>query len=595
MEDDPIDNNFLFPNNNNVKLYFTSCFHKNFSNFKFKENSISIEHQIQIQKNPDYLVTIYSYQYNKELKFQKKLNFEINFDENQTNYNIEINVKSEKIRFIFDLIEIKNNLDLIKLLDQEAKIPTINSNNFYLPLNIDEIFSFYYDHLSIQNKEKKVSQIELDEYAKYLIDNYISQIKSKKYVGDQRSFSSILNLFVLCYEKERIVPFLDLKKSIKIELEIYEFEKIDNKFFDILAIYESDNEKFFLPINKETKNSYSNLLKNFIDYYYIINDSKKIKIEKGNVDEIEKMFKELIKNCVHVLKCLSFIINKFELFAEINRLEIDIRNKRYIFKIENSFQNDINNFHSFKGKYLELIKLEGKNIFIDFSNLIEKCINNFKNNINLLKDLYFTFRTELIAPFNIKLFSKLRDHIHNLGVTKCNKGEFTNKQILDFLSYDEYFTTKIDKKEKEKNIIILENIKINSKNDINEIETNEIYKYFLDMKDKFLEIFLKKINKIEDLSYFYQILPINNFDYKTSDLLKKWIQTNIKTFSIKSFPKFKEDINIFISILYKTSKENLNSFLDFISKNLDIIYCKELFIFILNKNTDLSLEYVFYK
>ena len=592
MEDDPIDNNFLFPNNTNVKLYFTSCFHKNFSEkFKFKENSISIERQIQIQKNPDYLLTIYSYQYNKELKFQKKLNFEMNFDENQTNYNIEINVKSEKIRFIFDLIEIKNNFDLIKLLDQEAKIPTINSNNFYLPLNIDEIFSFYYDHLSIQNKEKKVSQIELDEYAKYLIDNYISQIKSKKYVGDQRSFSSILNLFVLCYEKERIVPFLDLKKSIKIELEIYEFEKIDNKFFDILAIYESDNEKFFLPINKETKNSYSNLLKNFIDYYYIINDSKKIKIEKGNVDEIEKMFKELIKNCVHVLKCLSFIINKFELFAEINRLEIDIRNKRYIFKIENSFQNDINNFHSFKGKYLELIKLEGKSIFIDFSNLIEKCINNFKNNINLLKDLYFTFRTELIAPFNIKLFSKLRDHIHNLGVTKCNKGEFTNKQILDFLSYDEYFTTKIDKKEKEKNIIILENIKINSKNDINEIESNEIYKYFLDMKDKFLEIFLKKINKIEDLSYFYQILPINNFDYKASDLLKKWIQTNIKTFSIKSFPKFKEDINIFISILYKTSKENLNSFLDFISKNLDIIYCKELFIFILNKNTDLSLEY----
>ena len=62
-----------------------------------------------------------------------------------------------------------------------------------------------------------------------------------------------MNLFVLCYEKERIIPFLDLKKSIKIELEIYEFEKIDNKFFDILAIYESDKEKFFLPINKETK------------------------------------------------------------------------------------------------------------------------------------------------------------------------------------------------------------------------------------------------------------------------------------------------------------------------------------------------------
>ena len=597
MEDVPIDSNLLFLNNDFGKIYFTSCFHKNFSEkFKFNDKNISIEFKTPNQKNPDYLVTIYSYQYNKEVKFQKKINLEINIDGSQKNYNIEINAKSEKTKFIFELIEIKNEIDLINLLDHEGKIPTINSNNYYLTLNIDEIFSIYYDYLSSLNKENKTSQIELDEYAKSLIDNYISQIKTKKYNGTQRAFSSIIKLFILCYEKERIVSFLDIRKSIKIELEIYENEKIDNKFLDILAIYENDEDKFFLPIDKEIKkksnfNTYSSLLKNFIDCYYIINDSKKIKIEKGNVDEVEKIVKELLKNCVDILKCLSFIINKFDLFAEINRLEIDIKNKRYTFKIENSFQNDVNNFFSFKNKYLELIKLEGKSIFIDFSNLIEKCINNFKNNIDLLKELYSVFRAELTALFNIKLFSKLRDNIHKLGVTKCKNGEFTNKQIYDFLPYDEYFTTKIDRKEKEKNIIILENIKINSKNDINEIESNEIYKYFLDMRDKFLEIFLKKIKKIEYLSYFYHILPINHFDYKTSDLLKKWIQTNIKTFSIKNCPKFKEDINIFISILYKTSKESLNNFLDFISENLDKVYCKELFIFILNKNTDLTLTY----
>ena len=501
MEDVPIDSNLLFLNNDFGKIYFTSCFHKNFSEkFKFNDKNISIEFKTPNQKNPDYLVTIYSYQYNKEVKFQKKINLEINIDGSQKNYNIEINAKSEKTKFIFELIEIKNEIDLINLLDHEGKIPTINSNNYYLTLNIDEIFSIYYDYLSSLNKENKTSQIELDEYAKSLIDNYISQIKTKKYNGTQRAFSSIIKLFILCYEKERIVSFLDIRKSIKIELEIYENEKIDNKFLDILAIYENDEDKFFLPIDKEIKkksnfNTYSSLLKNFIDCYYIINDSKKIKIEKGNVDEVEKIVKELLKNCVDILKCLSFIINKFDLFAEINRLEIDIKNKRYTFKIENSFQNDVNNFFSFKNKYLELIKLEGKSIFIDFSNLIEKCINNFKNNIDLLKELYSVFRAELTALFNIKLFSKLRDNIHKLGVTKCKNGEFTNKQIYDFLPYDEYFTTKIDRKEKEKNIIILENIKINSKNDITEIESNEIYKYFLDMRDKFLEIFLKKNKK----------------------------------------------------------------------------------------------------
>ena len=280
MEDAPIDNKFLFPNNDIGKIYFSSCFHKNFSDkFKFNDKSVSIEFKTPNQKNPDYLVFIYSYQYNKELKFQKKINFEINIDGCQNNYNIEINAKSEKTKFIFELIEIKNGIKLINLLDQKAKIPTVNSNNYYLPLNIDEIFSFYYDYLSILNKENKISQIELDEYAKSLIDNYISQIKTKKYIGAQRAFSSIINLFVLCYEKEKIISFLDMKKSIKIELEIYKNEKIDNKFFDILAIYESDKEKFFLPIDKEIKkkssfnfNTYSNLLENFIDCYYIIND-----------------------------------------------------------------------------------------------------------------------------------------------------------------------------------------------------------------------------------------------------------------------------------------------------------------------------------
>ena len=580
MEDAPIDNKIIFPNNEIGKIYFTSCFHKNFSEkVKFNDESISIEFKMPNQRNPDYLTTLYSYQYNKEQKFQKKINFKINIDGSQKNYNIEINAKSEKTKFIFELIEIKNEIDLINLLNQEAKIPTINSNNYYLPLNIDDIFSFYYDYFISLSKENKSSKIELDDYAKSLIDNYITQIKTKKYNGKQRAFGSIIKLFTLCYEKERIVSFLDTRKSIKIELEIYEYEKIDNKFFDILAIYESDKEKFFLPIDKEIKkkssfNTYSNLLKNFIDCYYIINDSKKIKIEKGNVDEIEKLFKELIKNCVDILRCLSFIIKRFELFAEINKLKIDTKNARYTFIIEDSFQNDVNNFHSFKDKYLELIKLEGKIIFIDFSKLIEKCINNFENNIDLLKELYSVFREELIATFKNKLFSTLRNCIHKKGVEKCKNGEFTNKQIFDFLPYDEYFTTNIDLKKKEKDIIILESIKINSKDDIDEIERNELYKYFSEMPDKFLEIFLKKINKIENLSYFYQILPINCFKHKTSDLLKKWIQTNIKTFSIKSCPNFKEDINIFI-----------------ISENLDKFYCRELFIFILNKNNDLNMGY----
>ena len=107
------------------------------------------------------------------------------------------------------------------------------------------------------------------------------------------------------------------------------------------------------------------------------------------------------------------------------------------------------------------------------------------------------------------------------------------------------------------------------------------------MPDKYLEIFLHKLNQIKDLNAFFRLLPDKYFTHKSSILLMNWIKSNINTYSIKNCPNFKEDINHFFCIMCQNSKEILITFIDFFSQNLGKD-CRNLFIFILNNNDNLN-------
>ena len=240
-----------------AKYYFVSAFHKNFSEkkFNFTEKDISIIYQKPYKINPDYLTIIYCYRFNKkQSKLPKKFNFEMSFDNDKRKFKIEINIKSEKIRFIFDIIEIKNIPLLIELLDKEHKIPSLTTKNYYNPLNFDEIFSIYFEYLNSLNQDKNNLKIELKEFISNLIDNYITTIKFKKNLSQQRNFNTIIKLFILCYENEKIILFLDTFKSIKIKLEIDKMEQIDDKFIRILNDYEKDKNKLSIPLKEELEN-----------------------------------------------------------------------------------------------------------------------------------------------------------------------------------------------------------------------------------------------------------------------------------------------------------------------------------------------------
>ena len=239
---------------------------------------------------------------------------------------------------------------------------------------------------------------------------------------------------------------------------------------------------------------------------------------------------------------------------------------------------------NFIKKYNQIISLQNQ-LFIEFSLIIEKCIGSFQNILPSLKEIYITFKKELEYFQNIKIYKKLRNTIHNLGIKLYKEGKLMNEELINFLSFDEYYTTDFDIKIKEKDLYILKGINIASKDSplIKIIQDNKIYTYFNKIEHKYLEIFTKKIKKIKHFSAFFSLLPDNNFNHEATILLFNWIKKNIKTFSIDECPDFKEDINHYISIMIEYADESVEDLISFFNSKLGD-FCKELYMYILNNN-----------
>ena len=303
-----ISNDLININKNNAqfyKIYFVSCFHKKFIDniinfYSLSENELELEFKKVVPNNPEYSYIIYSCKFNKNSKIQKKLGLGIIMKNDEKNYHFkEIIINPEKNKFIFDILKFKNEFDLIQILDNENKIPSLNSQNYYfLDLNIDIIFSFYFDYLEFLNNQNIDNKIFLKETSKYLINNYLTIINSKNNKKEFRDLASLIKFFVLCYNNEEILLFCDNFVNLKINIKIKQLVLIDNKFLEILKIYENEKNNFFIPLFCSLKNmentkkksmlieKYSKILDNFINIYYIIYEKQKIIIDEKNVDEI---------------------------------------------------------------------------------------------------------------------------------------------------------------------------------------------------------------------------------------------------------------------------------------------------------------------
>ena len=324
--------------------------------------------------------------------------------------------------------------------------------------------------------------------------------------------------------------------------------------------------------------------------------------DKDNIVESIKFIKEYLE----LLKIIY--IEKEKMVNEKNNLEKNSSKKEKAKKFEIKNEKNINdiNLKAFEEHYKDLVDFQKKNTkyFLDFTYIIQKFINIYKNNLINLKQVYYIFKFELAQNSNYPIRDKLNITIDKLGKDLFNKGQLKNEQVLDFISFNDIYKSNKkgninnnsfvkqynDKYKEKKKINILNAIDINSKSDpiIQKISEYKTYKYFYDdMSNEYLNIFANKLSHIKNLGVFFIVLPKENYNYDSLIVLKEWIEKNINTFFVEECKTFNEDINTFIEILIKEANQYTNQFFDFLFRNLGD-YCNILFVYLLNKNNFLK-------
>ena len=184
------------PNNENkeqkniIQIFFISCFNKNFySNIKeFTSNNTEypiITNEIQHQKESIYEYKIHSFIFDKDKEIPKKLSLNIILNDGKKLNCKDINIKYENPRFIFQTLEFANEIENID----------------YQKLNLNELFSIFFEFLDKYNTDTDNNNINLDEYKKYLNSNFIYHFNKKKNIKSV-NFSLLIKLFLLIFEND---------------------------------------------------------------------------------------------------------------------------------------------------------------------------------------------------------------------------------------------------------------------------------------------------------------------------------------------------------------------------------------------------------
>ena len=593
------------------KTFFIICFHdeiwkKISMNFQCN-NSVSnkiTKYILSSEISKNYLPRVYCIHFpeNEErptyirlyTSFISFLNCELN----------ELNIRQSKTRFLFCDTKYNESVTpiFINLAYNKFNCNLITYENYYLPLTFEQKLDIYYNYL----ENNKFDNLEkLIEYKENLVNDFIYIFRKSNL--EKVNFSSMVKLLNLSYENNMILDFLLFTNKV-----IYikgNFK--DNFIIQLINTYIKNNNEVFRPLLKFTNKKnfnrpkYERLLNDFIITYLILYDKEKIMNNKDLILKCQEPLRRIYTEKDNNIETLKLLIEFFEILYQI----YSFNEKKYIIEkiiIKNNKKQiiDYNSFNTFKKYYLKLADLQNKvqkNI-IDLSDIIDKYINLYKNQLYMLQIIYDTFKIEL--KNDEKLRHKLNLCINNNGNDLFKQGLLKNKQILDFIklneiykSYrndkhrfilDNFISKNNTKYNKLKNVYILNGIEITSKLDpiLKDIENYEIYNYFLDMTDEYLKIFTKKISNIKNLKAFYILLPIKYYDYKTTLILKDWIYNNINTFSDEN-TDFNEEMNIFFNLLISNLNEYTNAFIDFLIEYLED-NCLKLFLYILNNNNYLN-------
>lgn len=356
-----------------------------------------------------------------------------------------------------------------------------------------------------------------------------------------------------------------LKSMIKITKQQNYSETDTNKMFLISLLNKLTNKNYKSIKNKLINNiKYSNeMLKYLCDNLFlkILNDTKYNNLYVNLVIEISK------ENNFYIDETNNFITNMICKCSSLYNLKIS-KNNNYINDIKKEENTNITNY--FKTKLIL------KNLLLFISKLIYNELLS-KNLIDyILDDLLVecTFRIELLCCFiNINNIFSQKQHtqINNYLNSIKNNYDSRIKYLIDEIKIEKEIVDEINVPDKEINIIIDNNMKLN--NLLNEYLIHNNEKESI----KYLNEFIKGYNDIiKDLLYIIFDYEQNKFN-KILVLFKKFLDLKIP-FQINILDDINEEFNELIldfplsKIFYNTILKELVKYKYLEKQDYNLIY-----------------------
>ena len=334
-------------------------------------------------------------------------------------FNLKVILKNKNI---------KNENDIFLVI---SKLNEIKNDKLYKSKFIEIIQNKLYQFLSDLNKNMNNEDIinyndDKIEYMNIII-KIISYEELLKIFNDF-NFKDIIQIINELIDKNQINDYLKIKKYI------YDSFKLELLFE--LYINEEQRKKY-------KQNSLSESLKQLIEilYEYEIKDKKhKINIYLNIIDVYSSVLKEyLLKNGNNLLN--NIIINDIYILKNINKGENDGNEiKNLIEQINNDFKIDINNIKDDINNYEGYKQLNDIFIIDEYSNNKTDFIFDLKNNINNNKQIKIEYLPIYVNKMHVFMLNKTKidysDRVNN-NISTCN--------IYDYRIEENYLSIRQDK------------------------------------------------------------------------------------------------------------------------------------------------------
>jgi len=564
------------------KAYFISCFISSIWE-KYSYNLISNNKEIisigDVYKNKiylnnnEFLAIIHQINFNKNYKSLKTISLKLRSNnENKILDLIDLNFKPDKDIVIFSNLQIKKN-SIISIQDNNNEI--IEEKNIAYALKESEKLKYFLDYFEKENLMEEEINFKIN-----LAEQFIIHSKQKNIF-----YSDIIKIFCILYETKKITLLLD-----NYEYFDYNFDEVTyEEFTKIYELYKNDinllykkNCKYFISKKNEKKEEvikkYKISLENFMMFYDLFYGNSNSKtLENQKITNLIPTISNIVKNKSDLIGLTWFIGKEMKIFSQLFEKE-----KKIQIESEYNFENE-ETLINFKMAYVYLISEEELYGFVfDYSKVFYKLINIY-NQFEFLIDIKKLYEKEMKKIPNPHFLQEVNDKIHYSGMERINQ-KSDNNFLIKFIKNNEYYYSKKSKTNEKKDFSILNHFNLFSKDKkfFENYNESKIYSFFEENYVEYLSIFSSKIKHIKYFGYFFKLLPPEMFNKKEINLIYKWLQDYIHTFSVDECPDFKDNIKIFVeAIIMKKLNQVFFDLIRLLKNNIQNYYI-ELFAFLLN-------------